>query len=126
MNEQQIEALYERALAGDDTATESLITALIYPTDAVREAAAWSLSELIDGDVLTAEQVKRVAKYLPDASLDTQTHDWLAQSVSRFEGRQPQPCPDCGRYDCRRVQYDADDWGDCQPDPLDRADEERY
>lgn len=125
MNEQQIEALYERALLGDDTAAESLITALIDPTDAVRDAAAWSLSELIDGDALSAEQVKRVAKYLPDASLDTQTHDWLADAVRRFEARQPQPCPDCGRYDCRRMQLDADDWY-CEPDPMNRADEERY
>ncbi len=101
MNEQQIEALYERALVGDDTATESLITALIYPTDAVRDAAAWSLSELIDGDVLTAEQVKRVAKYLPDASLDTQTHDWLAQSVSRFDWRRDERCSSAGRVASR-------------------------
>jgi hypothetical protein len=125
MNEQMLEALYEAALAGSDEATEKLITALIYPTDAVREAAAWSLSELIDGDALSAEQVKRVAKYLPDASLDTQTHDWLADAVRRFEARQPQPCPDCGRYDCRRMQLDADDWY-CEPDPMNRADEERY
>ena len=121
-----LEALYEAALAGSAEAAEKVITALIDPTDTIRDAAAWSLSELIDGDALSADQVKRVAKYLPDAALDTQTRDWLAASVARFDARQPQPCPDCGRYDCRRVQYDADDWGDCQPDPLDRADEEAY
>lgn len=117
MNEQQIEALYERALVGDDTATESLITALIYPTDAVRDAAAWSLSELIDGDALSAERVARVAKYLPDAALDTPTRDWLADALRRFDGRQPQPCPDCGRYDCRRTRIAADDWSDCETEP---------
>lgn len=121
-----LEALYEAALAGSAEAAEKVITALIDPTDAIRDAAAWSLSELIDGDALSADQVKRVATYLPDAGLDAQTRDFLADALRRFDARQPQPCPDCGRLDCRRAQLDADDWGDCQPDPMDRADIEDY
>jgi len=112
-----LEALYEAALAGSAEAAEKVITALIYPTDAVRDAAAWSLSELIDGDALSADQVKRVATYLPDAALDTQSRDFLADALRRFDARQPQPCPDCGRLDCRQRRVDVDAWECSAPEP---------
>lgn len=122
-----LEALYERTLAGDDTAAEAIITALIDPTDAVREFAAWSLIDLLSVDVLTREQVARIAKRLDQTTIDSGTRKSLADSIRRFENRQPQPCPDCGRTDCRRMQMDADDWTRCESDiDLDKADEEAY
>jgi hypothetical protein len=93
----------------------------------VREFAAWSLIDLLSADVLTREQVTRIQKRLDQTDLDTGTRKSLADSIRRFENRQPQPCPDCGRTDCRRMQMDADDWTRCESDiDLDKADEERY
>lgn len=115
MTEQQIDALYELALAGDTNAADQLISLLTSDNrdlaDAeTRDFAAWALIELIDGNALDAEQVKSV-RAADWSALDAE-HERriLDDAVMRFEKRQPQPCRECGRDDCRCRQIDADRW----------------
>jgi len=109
MNEAQMEFLYEQVVAGDTAAADQLI-ALLHADADTRDSAAWSLIELIDGKALNADKVSVIE--IDAADFDAITWQWLTKAINDFEKRQPQPCPDCGRYNCRRAQRDAD-WFIC-------------
>lgn len=110
MTELEMEALYERALVGEDAAAKELIAALTSDDETVVDFAAWSVMELIDGNVFSPEQVASTES-VSWHKLNDVTRKWLADSTRRFHDRQPRPCDHCGGFeDCRCEQIDADNW----------------
>ena len=110
VTEQELELLNEQAIAGDSRAVAAL-TALLSSADAdERDYAAIALSELIDVDGLSAEQVAAV--YAADwTGLDVRyEHKWLADAVRRFEKRRAdEDEPINPRDKWERADYHADE-----------------
>lgn len=110
MTELEMEALYERAIVGDEAAIAEMIVALGSSDECVTEFTVWGVMELIDGNVFSAEQVDAVESASWGALTDV-ARKWLSKSIECFRERQPCPCERCGELeDCRCIQIDADNW----------------
>lgn len=110
MTEQELELLNEQAIAGDSRAIATLTALLTSDEPDTRDYAAIALSELIDVDGLSAEQVA-VVNAADWSKLDTRfERRWLSDAVRRFEQRRAdEDEPIDPRSKWERADYYADE-----------------